>query len=134
MADMITIGQISALIEDQYLLLGFIEDHGHRLPRFDPVIPENNQVDLDISGEAWSVTATRTGWEFCHRHARRTVLMRPDHPSPLVFHPTALLRYVLSIDEASQLTDLVLDNWILKLTRAGRLATSSHHVGYYAVA
>jgi hypothetical protein len=134
MADLITIGQLSALIEDQYRLMGVIEDEGDRLPKFDPICPERNQVELTVSGEPWSVTATRTCWEFCHQDARRTVMLQGDHPSPFEFHPSALLRYVLSLDETSQLTDVVMDNWILKLIRAGRLSVSPHRTGYYTFA
>jgi hypothetical protein len=132
MADLITIGQLSALIEDQYRLLGFIEDAAEHLPTFDPIDPERNQRQLTVGGEPWSVTAMRSSWEFCHQNERRTVMLHGDHPSPFEFHPSTLLRYVLSLDERSQLTDVVIDNWILKLIRAGRLSSSRHRAGYYA--
>lgn len=134
MADLVSIGQLSALIEDQYRLLGWIEDHREGLPAYDPIFPERNQVEADIAGERWSVTATRDGWECCHREAGRTVLLQADHPSPFEFRPGALLRFVLSLDQDSRLTDIVIDNWILKFVLAGRLASSRHRPGYYTFA
>jgi hypothetical protein len=134
MADLVSIGQLSILIEDQYRLLGFFEEHRDQLPAFDPVFPERNQIEVRIGGEPWSITATRTCWECCHRDAGRTVVLRDDHPSPFDFHPRALLRFVLSLDEHSQLNEIILDNWILKFVRAGRLIASRHREGYYTCA
>jgi hypothetical protein len=131
MADLITIGQLSALIEDQYRLLGWLEDNAETLPPFDTVFPERNQVEVQIGGEPWSITVQRSGWECCHRQAGRTVLLSRDHPSPFDFQPATLLRYVLSIHEDSRLTDVVVDNWILKFVCAGRLSISRHRPGYY---
>lgn len=131
MADLITINQLSSLVEDQCRLLGFLEDHPGLIPPFDPIFPDRNQIEVEIGAESWSITVTRTWWECCHRQAGRTVLLRNDHRSPFDFHPNALLRYVLSLDEHSRLTDIVLDNWLLNLLRRGRLTTSPHQEGYY---
>ena len=131
MADLISIGQLSALIEDQYRLLGYFEEHREQLPAFDPIFPDNNQIEIRLGGEPWSITASRSHWECCHRDAGRTVLLQRDHPSPFDFHPSALLRFVLSLDEGSLLNEIVLDNWLLKFVRAGRLTTSRHRDGYY---
>lgn len=131
MADLISIGQLSALVEDQYRLLGWLEDHEAEVAAFDPIFPEHNQHEAVIGGEPWSITTTRTGWECCHRDAGRTVLLERGHPSPFDFHPGALLRFLLSTDETSRITDIVVDNWILKFVCAGRLATSRHRPGYY---
>jgi hypothetical protein len=134
MADVVSIAQLSGLIEDQYRLLGFIERHRDLLPVFDPIFPERNQIEVRIDDEPWSITATRATWEFCHRDAGRTVVLRDDHPSPFDFHPSALLRFVLSLDEHSQVNEIVMDNWILKFIRAGRLMASRHRDGYYTCA
>ncbi len=134
MADLVSIGQLSILMEDQYRLLGYVEEHRDQLPVFDPIFPDRNHSEALIGGEPWSITATRTGWECCHRDAGRTVLLRGDHPSPFDFHPSALLRFVLSLDEGSQLNEIILDNWILKFVRAGRLTVSRHREGYYTCA
>ncbi len=131
MADLITIGQLSALVEDQYRLLGWYEDHGSELPAFDPHFPEHNEAEVEIEGEAWRVTVVRSGWEFRHRSACRTVLLHHGHPSPLDFHPLTLLRFVQSLDAACTITDIVVDNWLVKFVRAGRLACSKHKPGYY---
>ena len=131
MADLVTITQLSALVEDQFRLLGYLEDNRERVPAYDPVFPERNQIEISIAGEPWSLTVLRTHWECCHRDAGRTVLLHPDHPSPFDFQPAALLRYVLSIDQDSRLNDIVIDNWILKFVRAGRLAASRHKPGYF---
>jgi hypothetical protein len=130
-ADLISIGHLSALVEDQYCLLGFFEDHRDQVPTFDAVDPERNQVEVRIGGEPWSITAMRAWWECCHREAGRTVLILPDQPSPFDIHPNALLRFVRSVDEATQLNEIVVDNWILKFVRAGRLTASRHRDGYY---
>jgi len=134
MAEMISIELLNALFADQYQLMGFVEDHPGDLPVFDPVDDDRNQVEVIIAGEPWSITASRTGWEFCHAAAGRTVLLSHGHGSPFDFEPRTLLRYVLSVDASSLLNALVLDNWILKLSRAGRLAPSRHRAGYYTVA
>lgn len=131
MADLITITQLSALIEDQYRLLGWLEDNRASLPAYDTVFPERNQVAVSIAGEPWSITVTRGGLECCHREAGRTVLLANDHPSPFDFHPGALLRFVQSLDEATRITDIVVDNWILRFVLAGRLSKSRHRPGYY---
>ncbi len=131
MAELITIAQLSALIEDQYLLLGFLEDAQPRLPAYDPIALERNEIEVAIRGERWSITATRADWEWCHRDAGRTVVLRSDHPSPFDFMPKGLLRYVHSTDETSQLNEVVLDNWLFRLVRAGRLAPSRHRDGYF---
>ena len=131
MADLVTIAQLSALIEDQYRLLGYLEDNREQVPAFDPVFPERNEIRFDLAGEPWSLTVTRSCWECCHRDAGRTVLLHSDHPSPFDFHPSTLLRFVLSLDNDSRLNDMVIDNWILKFVIAGRLAKSRHKPGYY---
>lgn len=131
MADLISITQLSALVEDQYRLLGWLEDNAAAVPAYDPVFPERNQVEAAIAGEAWSITVTRTGLECCHRGAGRTVLLERDHPSPFDFRPGDLLRFVQSLDETSRITDVVVDNWILRFVLAGRLAKSRHRPGYY---
>lgn len=131
MPDLITIAQLSALIEDQYRLLGWMEDNPQAVPDYDPVFPERGQVEARVGGEAWSLTATREGLECCHRDAGRTVLLERDHPSPFDFRPGALLRFVQSLDEATRITDVVVDNWILRFVLAGRLAQSRHRPGYY---
>lgn len=134
MADLVTIGQLGALIEDQYRLLAFLEDHPGVVPPFDPIFPERNQIDIEVHGEPWSITVTRSWWECCHRNAGRTVLLRSDHPSPFDFHPNALLRFVRSIDATSQLNEIVIDNWVLALLRRGRLSASRHRDGYFTFA
>jgi hypothetical protein len=134
MADLITISQLSALVEDQYRLLSFLEDHREAVPTFDPVFPDRNEAYLDIDGSAWSVTAVRGGWEFCHRGSGRTVELAEGHPSPFDFRPAALLRFVQSTDADSRLTDIVIDNWILRYVLAGRLSASRHRPGYYTFA
>lgn len=131
MADLITITQLSALIEDQYRLLGWLEDHRDQVPAYDAVFAERNQVAVAIAGEPWSITVTRTGLECCHRGAGRTVLLANDHASPFDFHPGTLLRFVQSLDEATRITDIVVDNWILRFVLAGRLSKSRHRPGYY---
>ena len=131
MADLVTIQQLSALIEDQYRLLGHLEDHRAELPAFDPVFPERNQVAVSLAGEPWSITVARTGLECCQRDQGRSVLLAHDHPSPFDFQPASLLHYVLSLDQDSRLSDIVIDNWILKLVLAKRLAKSRHREGYY---
>ena len=131
MADLVTIGQLSALVQDQFQLLGYIEDNRERIPAYDPIFPDHNQVELALAGEPWSITVTRSYWECCHRNAGRSVLLHSDHPSPFDFQPYALLHYVQSIDQNSRLNDLVIDNWILKFVIAGRLAKSRHKAGYY---
>lgn len=131
MADLITITQLSALIEDQYRLLGWLEDHRDEVPDYDAVFPERNQIGISIAGEPWSITVTRTGLECCHRDAGRTVLLANDHPSPFDFHPGTLLRFVQSLDEATRITDIVIDNWILRFVLAGRLSKSQHRPGYF---
>jgi hypothetical protein len=132
--DLISIGHLSALVEDQYCLLGFFEDHRERLPPYDPIAPERNQIEVELGGATWTITAMRGWWECCHREARRTVVLEADHPSPFDIHPRSLLRFVLSVDERSQLNEIVLDNWILKFVRAGRLTASRHREGYYTFA
>ena len=107
MADLVTIGQLSALIEDQYRLLGHLEDHRDQVPAYDPIFPERNQIELSIAGEAWSLTVTRDCWECCHRGSGRTVLLHPDHPSPFDFQPGALLHFVLSPLSGSHFSRLV---------------------------
>jgi hypothetical protein len=134
MSDLVTIDQLSALIGDQYQLMRHVDDHRDQLPAFDAVIPERCQAELQIAGEAWSITAIRTGWECCHRGTRRTVVLRADLPSPFDVHPGTLLRYVLSLDEHSQLNEIIIDNWILKFIRSGRLVASRHQPGYYTCA
>jgi hypothetical protein len=129
--DLISIEHISALVEDQYRLLGFFEDHQDQIPAFDPIAPERNQIEVAIAGERWSITAMRSWWECCHRDAGRTVLIQADQASPFDIHPNALLRFVLSVDEGSRLNEIVIDNWILKFVRAGRLSASRHREGYY---
>jgi hypothetical protein len=131
MADLVTIGQLSALVEDQFRLLGYLEDNRDQVPAFDPIFPDKNQIEIKVAGEPWSITVTRTGWECCHREAGRTVLLDPEHPSPFDFHPDGLLRFVLSLDQDSRLNDIVIDNWILKFVLAGRLTKSRHRPGYY---
>ncbi len=131
MADLVTIGQLSGLVEDQFRLLSHLEDNPGLVPPYDPIFPERNQVECRIAGEPWSITVTRTCWECCHREAGRTVVLHSDHPSPFDFQPGALLRYVLSLDADSRLNDMVIDNWILKFVIAGRLAKSRHKLGYY---
>jgi len=61
MADLITITQLSALIEDQYRLLGWLEDNREQIPAYDTVFAERNQIGVTVAGEAWSITVTRTG-------------------------------------------------------------------------
>ncbi len=134
MADLISIGQLSALIEDQYSLLGYLEDHRDELPAYDSIFLDHNQVEVSVAGEAWSITVMRSWWECCHRGAGRTVLLHRDHPSPFDFHPGTLLRYIQSLDQASRITDIVIDNWLLKFVLAGRLAQSRHRKGYYTFA
>lgn len=134
MADLISIVQLSALIEDQYSLLGYLEDRREEIPAFDSIFPERNQVEISVAGEVWSITVLRTSWECCHRQAGRTVLLHGDHPSPFDFHPATLLRYVQSLDQASRINDIVIDNWLLKFVRAGRLTVSRHRPGYYTFA
>lgn len=131
MADLVTIQQLSALVEDQYRLLAYLEESGDVLPSFDPIFPEKNHVEVEIQGERWSIDVTRTWLECCHRDQGRTVLLKPDHPSPFDFHPKALLRYVQSLDGSSQLNEIVVDNWILGFLRRGRLAASRHRDGYF---
>jgi len=131
MADLVTIGQLSALVQDQFQLLGWLEDNADRLPAYDAVFEERNQISATIAGEPWSITVMRTHRECCQRDVGRTVLLAPDHPSPFDFQPAALLHYVLSIEHDSRLTDLVIDNWILKFVLAGRLHKSRHKAGYY---
>lgn len=131
MPDLITIAQLGALIEDQYRLLGWIEDNPEAVPAYDPVFPERNQIVVSIGGEAWTLTVMRDGLECCHRGAGRTVLLERGHPSPFDFRPGALLRFVQSLDEATRITDVVVDNWILRFVLAGRLAQSRHRQGYY---
>jgi hypothetical protein len=133
-ADLISIGHLSALIEDQYCLLGFFEDHREHIPTFDPIDPDRNHAEVDIGAERWSITAMRSWWECCHRGAGRMVLLQADHPSPFDIHPNALLRFVRSVDESSSLNEIVIDNWILKFVRAGRLTASRHREGYYTFA
>lgn len=131
MADLVTIRQLSALVEDQFRLLAWIEDNAAAIPAYDAVFAERNIVAAEIGGEPWSITVTRTHRECCHRQAGRTVLLAADHPSPFDFQPLALLRYVQSLDADSRLTDIVIDNWILKFVLAGRLHRSRHREGYY---
>lgn len=131
MADLVTIQQLSALVEDQYRLLAYLEDASDRLPAFDPIFPDRNRIDVEIQGERWSIDVTRNWLECCHRDQGRTVLLKRDHPSPFDFHPTALLRYVQSLDDSSLLNEIVIDNWILGFVRRGRLATSRHRDGYF---
>ncbi len=131
MADLITIGQLSTLIEDQYRLLSWFEDHAAEVPAYDAIFSECNHIGVEIAGDPWSITVTHSGWECCHRQAGRTVVLERNHPSPFDFHPGTLLRFVQSVDSASRITDIVVDNWILKFVRAGRLSTSRHRPGYY---
>ncbi len=132
MAELVTIGQLSALIEDQYRLLGWLEDNAAAVPPFDPVFPERNQIEFSLGGEPWSLTVLRHGgYECVHRDQGRLVILRGDHPSPFDFQPSGLLRFVLSLDPASQLNEIIAENWILKCIRAGRLTTSRHRPGYY---
>jgi hypothetical protein len=131
MADLITIGQLSALVEDQYRLLGWFEDNEAQVPVYDGIFTDRNHIGVEIAGEAWSITTTHSGWECCHRQAGRTVLLERGHPSPFDFSPGALLRFVQSQDADTRITDIVVDNWILKFVRAGRLSTSRHRKGYY---
>ncbi len=134
MADLVSIQQLSALVEDQYRLLSWLEDNPGQVPPFDPIFPERNQVEISLGGEPWSISVMRTHWECCHRQAGRTVLLHTDHPSPFDFQPSALLHYVLSLDRDSRLNDMVIDNWILRFVLAGRLAKSRHKPGYYTFA
>jgi hypothetical protein len=134
MGDLVTIAQLSALVEDQYRLLGWLEDNGDGIPAYDPVFEERNIVEARIGGEPWSITVQRAGLECCQRDAGRTVLLERDHPSPFDFRPLQLLRFVQSVDADTRITDIVIDNWILKLVRAGRLAPSRHRSGYFTFA
>jgi len=63
------------------------------------------------------------GWQDRRAGAQSSIAVR--------LHPGTLLRFVQSVDSASRITDIVVDNWILKFVRAGRLSTSRHRPGYY---
>jgi hypothetical protein len=133
-ADLVNISQLSSLISDQYRLMQHFEEHRDQLPAYDAISPEACLREVRINDEPWSVQAMRTGWECCHRGSGRTVVLRPDLPSPFDFHPSTLLRFVLSLDEHSQLNEIVIDNWILKYVRSGRLVASRHQAGYFSCA
>ncbi len=134
MAELVNIGQLSSLISDQYRLMQHVEEHRGTLPEFDAIFPERCQAEATIAGERWSITALRTCWECCHRDSGRTVVLRADLPSPFDFHPTTLLRFVRSLDEQSQLNEMIIDNWILKYVLNGRLVASRHQDGYFSCA
>jgi hypothetical protein len=133
-SDLVHIHQRSSLIGDQYQSMQYVDEHRGQLPVYDPVNLEQCRADAIIAGEPWSITATRTAWECCRRASRRTVVLRADLPSPFDFHPSTLLRFVLSLDEQSQLNEIIIDNWILKFIRSGRLIASHHQPGYYTCA
>jgi hypothetical protein len=134
MADLVTIGQLSALVEDQYRLMAFLEDHAEQVPAFDAVFDDRNETTVEIGGDPWSITVGRTRLSCTHRASGRTVLLERDHPSPFDFAPRGLLHFVRSLDGDSRLTDIVVDNWVTRFVIAGRLTRSRHREGYYTFA
>ena len=132
MSDLITIQHLTGLVQTQARLMAVAEEQA--LPPHDTIFPERNEHALEVDGEPWSATVGPRSITYIQRNTGHSVELASDHPSPFAFTVPGLVHYIRSIDEASRVTEVVVENWVVANFRKGRLVALDDYAGHYTFA
>ena len=127
---MISVGDLSNLIHDQIVLLRHYEE---KPADFEPSWGESARV-CQIDEQEWQIIAGHQRWE-CTGSDGRTVIMKAAQSSPFDFAPYSLTRYIAtSRNDAADISETFVENWLIQAFRRGRIAQSPHDSGYWTFA
>jgi len=129
----ITPWDLSDLIQHQFQLFGWLDDHPELREAEPALFPEDDHHEMTIAGERWSCSVDRRELAFTQRDTGISVLLHKRQRSPFEFSGRGLLHFLLSRDERSRLNDILVDNWIVKMGSAGKVKPSDYTPDFWSV-